>query len=231
MWRHQVAALTPWRCIAPDLRGAGTATAPKDPGVYSVASYADDLVAILDREHVDHAVVCGLSLGGYIVFELLRRFSSRIRAAVLCNTKAAADTPEAKRGRDQLAVRAKRRGASAVAEELVPRLLSPLTREQRPAVMREVREMITRQPVDGIVGALHALRERPDSTPLLTRIAVPVLVIAGNHDEIVPAEVMLEMSQAIPDAQLAIVPEAGHLSPLENPLAVNHHLKRFLARV
>jgi pimeloyl-ACP methyl ester carboxylesterase len=232
LWRHQLPVLSrQWRCLAPDLRGAGAGPVPTDPASYSVASYADDLVALLDREEVDQAVVCGLSLGGYIVFELLRRFPSRVRAAVLCNTKAAADTPEAKRGRDELAARARNGGATVVADELVPKLLSRVTRAQRPEVVREVREMISRQSVDGIVGALHALRERPDSTALLEHIGVPVLVMAGDDDQIAPAEGMLGMSQAIPDAQFALISETGHISPLENPLAVNHHLERFLARV
>jgi 3-oxoadipate enol-lactonase len=232
VWRHQVPVLSRrWRCLAPDLRGAGAAAAPKDPGDYSVASYADDLVALLNREQIDQAVVCGLSLGGYIVFELLRRFPARVHAAVLCNTKATADTPEAKRGRDALAARARSDGASSVAVELVPKLLSPVTLEQRPGVVQEVRDMINRQPIDGIVGALHALRERPDSTALLPRIDVPVLVFAGEDDQIAPPAGALQMSEAIRGAQLAWIRGAGHLAPLENPLAVNHYLKTFLERV
>jgi 3-oxoadipate enol-lactonase len=232
LWRHQLRILSArWRCLAPDLRGAGAAVVPKDPSGYSVASYADDLVALLDRENVDRAVVCGLSLGGYIVFELLRRFPGRVRAVVLCNTKATADTPEARLGRDELAARARIGGATSVAEQLVPKLVSRVTREQRPEVVREVQEMISRQPVDGIIGALHALRERPDSTALLQRIEVPVLVLAGDDDQIAPPEGVREMAKAIRDAQLAWIPDAGHVAPLENPRAVNHHLERFLARV
>jgi len=229
LWRHQVPVLSRrWRCIAPDLRGAGTAAAPQDPAVYSVASYADDLMGLLDREQVDRAVVCGLSLGGYIVFELLRRFPSRIRAAVLCNTKATADTPEAQRGRDELAARARIGGAPIVAEELIPKLLARVTSERRPEVVREVREMISRQPIDGIVGALHALRERPDSTALLPRIRVPVLVIAGDDDQIAPASGMQQMAQAIPGAEFVRVRDAGHLAPLEHPDAFSHAFTRFL---
>ncbi len=118
LWRHQVTGLTRWQCLAPDLRGAGTSRTPAAADEYSMGTYADDLIALLDRAKISHAVVCGLSLGGYIVFELLRRFPERIRAAILCNTKAVADTPDAKRGRDALAARALKDGAPQAAGPL-----------------------------------------------------------------------------------------------------------------
>lgn len=194
-----------------------------------MAVYADDLVGQLDYAQVDQAVVCGLSMGGYIVFELLRRYAGRVRAAVFCNTKAAADTPEAKGSRDALAARARKEGARAVATELVPKVVARTTYEGRPEVVREVTEMIARQPVSGIVGALRALRDRPDSTPLLGRIGVPVLVIAGDDDQIAPEAGMREMAQAIPAAWFALIERAGHVSPLEQPKAVNAVLREFLA--
>jgi len=231
MWRHQVAALSGWRVIAPDLRGAGAALGPSAPDEYSMAGYANDLIALLDGMHVQQAVVCGLSMGGYIIFELLRRFPERVGAVILCNTKAEADTPDAKRGRDALAARARRDGALAVADEMIPRLLSPATQEQRPDVVREVREMIGRQSVTGVAGALHALRERPDSTAVLDRIAVPTLVVAGDDDVIAPANGMKQMAEVIPDAEFVLVPGAGHLTPLEQPLVVNAAVAAFLEKL
>ncbi len=231
LWRHQVAALARWQCLAPDLRGAGASGASASAYEYSMGAYADDLIALLDRARISEAVVCGLSLGGYIVFELLRRFPERVRAAILCNTKAVADTPEAKRGRDALAARATKDGSGAVAAELVPKLLARSTRERRPEVVREATEMILRQPVAGIVGALRALRERPDSTPLLDRIRIPVLVVAGDDDQIAPAGAMQQMARAIPGSEFVVVAEAGHLAPLEQPLAVNAALGGFVERL
>jgi pimeloyl-ACP methyl ester carboxylesterase len=231
LWRHQMVALTRWQCLAPDLRGAGTWQAPVPADEYSMGTYADDLIALLDRARISDAVVCGLSLGGYIVFELLRRFPERVRAAILCNTKAVGDTPEAKRGRDVLAARATKDGTGAVAAELVPKLLARSTRERRPEVVREVTEMILRQPVAGIVGALRALRERPDSTPLLDRIRIPVLVVAGDDDQIAPAAAMQEMARVVPGSEFVLVAEAGHMAPLEQPLAVNAALTGFLERL
>ena len=231
MWRHQLAALTRWRCMAPDLPGAGTSRGSKSADEFSMGSYADDLIARLDGLQVGPAVVCGLSMGGYIVFEFLRRFPERVRAAILLNTKAAADTPEAKRGRDALAATAQHRGVQAVADELLPKVLARATLERQPAVVREVTEMILRQPVTGIVGALRALRDRPDSTPLLGQIRIPVLVVAGDDDQITPAAGMEEMARAIPGAQFTVIPGSGHLSPLEQPQAVNAALNAFLGQL
>ena len=231
MWRHQVAALADRTCLAPDLQGAGSASAPASPDAYSMAVYARDLIALLDERGIDSAVVCGLSMGGYVTFELLRKFPTRVRAAILCNTKSAADAAEVKRGRDALAEKARSKGANAVAEELVPKALSRTTLERNPAVVRDVRSMIERQQVDGIVGALHALRERPDSTPLLDKIRVPVLVVAGSDDQITPAAGMREMARAIPGAEFSLIQDAGHLSPLEQPGAFNSALRGFLAKL
>ena len=225
VWRHQLAGLSRWKRIAPDLRGSGASSAADG---YSVARYADDIVHVLDTLGLERAMVCGLSLGGYILFELLRRHPGRVRAAVFCNTKAAADSAEARRGRDEMATLAEREGAGAVAERLLPQLLAPATFAAQPDVVAHVREMINRTPVPGLVGALRALRDRPDSTPMLGAIGVPTLVVAGEDDQITPADGMRGMAQAIPGAQFAVIPAAGHLAPLEQPLATSRTLADFL---
>jgi pimeloyl-ACP methyl ester carboxylesterase len=231
MWRHQVTAFASRRCIAPDLRGAGTASAPDRPDDYSMRAYADDIIALLDSDHVDRAVFCGLSMGGYIAFELVRRFAGRIAALVLCNTKTAADSEEAKRGRVALATKARQKGARAVASEMVPKLLARATREQRADIVREVTEMIARQPVTGIAGALRALRDRPDSTATLAEIRVPTLVVAGDDDQIAPADGMEAMAGRIVGARFEMIRDAGHLTPLEQPQAFNAALGSFLEAV
>jgi 3-oxoadipate enol-lactonase len=226
VWRHQLAGLSRWKRIAPDLRGAGASTVPADG--YSVARYADDIVQVLDTLGLDRAVVCGLSLGGYILFELLRRHAGRVRAAVFCSAKATADTAEARRGRDEMVALAERDGTAPVAERLLPQLLAPATFAAQPDVVAHVREMIHRTPVPGLVGALRALRDRSDSTPMLGSIGVPALVIAGEEDKIAPVDGMRAMAQTIPGALFAAIPAAGHLAPLEQPLATSRALADFL---
>lgn len=226
MWRNQLAALRPVRRIAPDLRGAGGSTAPADG--YSVARYADDLIGLLDQLETGPVVVCGLSLGGYIAFELMRRYADRVRALVLVNTKAEPDTAAQKLGRDQLAQVASADGVEAVLDRLLPKLLAPATVAEQPELVKEVREMGRRWPVASLVGAIHALRDRVDSTPVLATINVPTLVVAGAEDQIAPPKVMKAMAQAIPGARFAEIPAAGHLAPLEQPLATTRVMADFL---
>ncbi len=228
MWYDQIIALTRWKRIAPDLRGAGRSSAPAPPDGYSMAGYADDLIRVLDALDVGLAVVCGLSMGGYVLLELLRRHPGRVRAAVLCNTKAEPDSADAKRERDRLAELAQREGTPWVAELLVPKLFAAATHATKPEVVLAAHDMMVRTPVPGMVGALGALRDRPDSTPTLRTIRVPTLVIAGHEDQIAPPDGMRRMAAAIRGAQFALISDAGHLTPMEQPLATNRTLAAFL---
>ena len=225
-WRPQLERLTAWHCLAPDLRGV-TSDDPPASG-YSMAVYAEDLVAVLDAADIERAIWCGLSMGGYILFEVLRRHPERVVGVILCDTKAEPDTPAGKAGRDELARVAEREGAAAVVERLLPKLLGPVTRAQRPQVVETVRAMGSRLRVGGLAGALRAMRDRPDSGPLLEHIRVPTLVLGGSDDEISPAQGMRAMAQRIGGARYVEVPEAGHLAPLERPEIVNGALEEFL---
>src|SRR5207247_158104 len=139
MWRHQLGSLDGWRRIAPDLRGVRVSTPPR--GGYTMARYADDLAAVLDALVIERATVCGQSLGGYIVFELLRRHPDRVGALVLVATKPDADTPEGQGARDQVVAQTEREGPAAVADGMLPRLLGRTTRATRPGVAEAVRQM------------------------------------------------------------------------------------------
>lgn len=226
MWRHQIAALARCRRVAPDLRGVGGSTAPPDG--HSLARYADDLIAVLDALGVGQAVVCGLSMGGYIAFELLRRHANRVKALALVDTKPEADSAEAKRGRDELVAVAQREGPGAVVERLLPNLLA---RDAQSEVVTQVREMAGRWSVPGLVGALRVLRDRPDSTDTLRQVRVPTLVLVGGEDRIAPPDTGRAMAALIPGAQFHLVPGAGHLAPLEQPLVTSRLLADFLDSV
>lgn len=226
LWAHQVAALARWRRIAPDLRGAGVSDAPD--GGYSMTAYADDLARLLDRLHIERAVVAGLSMGGYIAFEMLRRHGARVMGLILVDTRAEADSVEARKGREDMIEIARTQGAAAVAERMVPRLLGRSTQQTQPHVVEQVKTMVGRTPVPGIVGALSAMRDRPDSTPLLPTIDVPTLVVVGAEDETTPPPAARAMASAIPSAAMTIIPGAGHLSPLEAPTAVTRVMAEFL---
>jgi pimeloyl-ACP methyl ester carboxylesterase len=229
LWKHQLKTFPGWKRIAPDLLGAGASSAPADG--YSMARYADDLIDVMNALEVAAAVVCGLSMGGYVAFELLRRHRSRVRAAILCDTRAEADSDEGRRGREAMITLAQTGGAGAVAEQMMPMLLAAETRSERPEVEADVRDMIQRTPVAGMVGALRAMRDRVDSTPILTELRLPVLVIAGASDKISPPETGSALAEKIKGARFATVAGAAHLPPLEQPFVTTRLIADFLKNV
>jgi pimeloyl-ACP methyl ester carboxylesterase len=183
---------------------------------YSMATYAEDLLALLDTLGRKEVVLCALSMGGYIAFELLRRARSRIRGLILMDTRAEADSPEGKRARDVAMAQAREGGAEAIADSMLPKLLSPSTVRENPALAEQVREMMASMEVAGILGALVAMRDRPDSTPLLKELSgIPTLVVVGADDQVTTPDSAKIIAEGISGARLAIVSGAGHLTPLE----------------
>jgi 3-oxoadipate enol-lactonase len=226
IWSPQLEALGGWRRIAPDLRGMGQSDAP-DLG-YSMATYASDLAALLDTLGVERVVLCGLSMGGYVAFEFLRRWRERVSGLVLIATRAGPDTTEGKRARDAAAAQAREGGAGLIADAMLPKMLAPGAPE---GLVARVRALMAATPVPGIVGALGAMRDRPDSMSLLPALAgLPALVIAGGSDQLMPVSEMSAMAAAIPGARLVVAPGAGHLPTLETPSIVTDALQTFLAQ-
>jgi 3-oxoadipate enol-lactonase len=224
IWQHQLDHLTGYRRIAPDLRGMGQSDAP-DLG-YSMSTYAEDLVGLLDAIGEGQVVLCGLSLGGYVAFEFLRRWRERVRGLILVDTRAEADSAEGRRARDALIGRVREQGAIAAAEAMLPRFFTPQVSGE---IIERIRTMILRTPVSGIVGALSAMRERPDSTPLLaTLTGVPTLVVVGAEDMITPPSIAQGMAAAIPGARLMEIPGAGHLPCVEQPVPTTRAILKFL---
>jgi YbgC/YbaW family acyl-CoA thioester hydrolase len=230
MWRDQIDGLEGYRRIAPDLRGMGQSDAP-DLG-YGMPIYAADLAALLDALGEEEVILCGLSMGGYIAFEFLRRWRARVRGLILMDTRAEADTPEGRRNRDAAAALAREGGSAAIAETMLPRVLDPKTLAERPQVAERVRAMMANTPVAGVVGALAAMRDRVESESLLPTLAgLPTLVVAGEADGLTPPDQARTMAQAIPGARLVIIPGAGHLPPIEQPAATTECLRDFLRSI
>jgi 3-oxoadipate enol-lactonase len=224
---NRLDALDGYHRIAPDLRGMGQSDAP-DLG-YGMGIYAADLAALLDVIGVDEVILCGLSMGGYIAFEFLRNWRSRVRGLVLMDTRAEADSAEAARARDASAAVAREGGAAAVADAMLPKVLSSQTVARHPEIVERVRRLMARTAVPGIVGALASMRDRPDSESLLPTLAgLPTLIIVGEADSLTPPENARAMAQAIPGARLVIIPDAGHLPPVEQPAGTTAVLQEFL---
>jgi len=216
--------------IAPDLRGFGQSDAPD--GICTMVAYADDLAALLDALKIGPVVVCGLSMGGYIALAFWKKYAARVRGLILVDTRAGADAPAARQGRLDMVEQVKQHGAKPAADAMLPRLLAESTRQLRPDVVEFAHAMMLRQPPVGIIGAQLGMAERPDSTPILPTINVPTLAVFGAEDVVTPAETEgRDLAAAIPGAKLVVLPDAGHLSNLEQPDAFNTAVREFLACV
>jgi pimeloyl-ACP methyl ester carboxylesterase len=191
--------------------------------------YADDLAALLDTLGVDDVVLCGLSMGGYVIFEFLRRWRSRVRGLILIDTRAEADGAEARRARDTMAAAARESGAEAVAEAMLPKVLSAASLEHDAATAERIRGIMAATPVAGLVGALAAMRDRHDSTGLLPTLGgLPTLIIVGEEDTITPPDTARRMATAIPGARLVVIPGAAHVPPVEQPAETTSVIREFL---
>ena len=228
MWEGQRAlAETGWHVIAPQLRGFDGGTG--DPPAASVEDYAGDVIDLLDALHVKQAVVGGLSMGGYVAFAMLRHAARYVQGLILADTRSQADTPEGVAGRARMLQLVQDKGPSAVADDVIPKLLGETTRKTRPAVMEQVRSLALASSADAIAGAVRALMTRPDSTPLLSTIHVPTLIVVGDEDTVTPPAASEDMRRAIAGSELVRIPQAGHLSNLEQPDLFTAALAAFLS--
>jgi 3-oxoadipate enol-lactonase len=231
MWVEQIPVIgATQRVIAPDLRGHGESPAPD--GAYSMDEMADDVVELLDGLGVTRPVVLGgLSMGGYVALSLVLRYPDRVCGLILCDSRAAADTPEAARTREETARTVLREGsARSIIETMVPRLFGKTTLERHPEKIEPMLAVMERTSAQGVAGALRGMAIRPDRRGDLARITQPTLVLVGEDDVISPPAEAREIAAALPDARLVVIPAAGHLAPYENPAAVNAAIRRFLER-
>jgi 3-oxoadipate enol-lactonase len=227
MFEHQLAlADLGWRVIAPHLRRFDGGDS--DPAAQSIDDYTGDIIDLLDALHVDSAVIGGVSLGGYIAFAMFRHDSRRFQALLLADTKSDADTPDAVEGRKRMLQLVREKGAAAVADEMIPKLLGNTTRARQPAAVAQVRALVLSNSTAAIADAIGALMTRPDSTPLLPTIQCPTLIIVGEEDTVTPKTLAEAMHRAIAGSELVAIPAAGHLANLEQPAAFNAALARFL---
>ena len=194
------------------------------------------MVALLDALHVaEPAVVCGLSMGGYVAEHVAARHPDRVRAIVLVDTKLEADTPEARAARAKLAATVERVGQEAVAEAMIPNLLArseaARANPARPLIEAQLRRTIHATPVETITAALAALAARPDMVERMRAVAAPVLLIVGEEDTITPPECMERAERVLQQPRLLIMPRCGHLAPLEDPATFNAAVLAFLGEV
>jgi 3-oxoadipate enol-lactonase len=225
-WDAQVAALSGrYRCLRPDFWGCGASPAP--PAGVTVDSYTADVLGALSAIGVDEFSVCGVSMGGYMCFSLLRQARPRVRCVALVNTRAVADGDQALGARAAMAAEVRTGGVEAIVEAMTGRLLcAPCLRETH--IADPVRGRIRRCTADGVLTAIAAIAGRPDSSGMLPGIDVPTLVVCGTADVIVPLDESRAMAAAIPHAVVEEFDGAAHLANLEQPARFSAVLGDFL---
>jgi pimeloyl-ACP methyl ester carboxylesterase len=215
------------RVVAPDLRGMGGSTITDAAAVVTMEQHADDLVAVLDQLGLSEPVVfVGLSMGGYVGWQLAKKYPARVRGLVQCHTRIIADTPAAAAGRHNLAAQLlKENSTQAVEDAFIPKLLAP----NPPASLVElVRQMARAATPAGLAANLRGLAVREDVAALLPTIRMPTKVISGEHDAISPPSEMQAWATQIAGARFVSIPGVGHLSPLEAPDTFIQCLAEFL---
>ena len=230
MWNKQVEVLIEtYRVIAYDVRGHGNSTAGTDD--FSIELFVDDLIGLMDALKIDRAMLCGLSMGGYIALNAVENFPKRFGALILCDTNCATDTPEAREKRMKTIESIQEKGLEQYANESLKNLFAPesfVTNKEKSDLESE---MLMKTSVQALSGTLYAQSRRKDTCTNLANIRIPVLILVGKEDKITPPKVALEMQKNIKRSILNIIEHAGHLSNIENNYDFNGQLIKFISSV
>ncbi|WP_217140304.1 alpha/beta fold hydrolase [Streptomyces sp. AC627_RSS907] len=229
LWAPQVTALTAagYRVVTPDLRGYGRSSVT--PGKVLLADFADDLAALLDHLAIERAVVGGVSMGGQITMEFQARHPDRVRALVLSDTSAPAETAEGKEFRNRLADRLLAEGMDGYAHEVIDKMLASYNVAALPDVTARVLAMMRATDPRGAAAALRGRAERRDYRDVLAAVRAPVLVVVGSDDVYTPVAEAESIRRLVPHSTLAVIEKAGHLPGVERPERFNAALLDFLA--
>ena len=228
MWQPQAQALEAagFRAVALDLRGFGES----EPGAKTGSTdlMADDLIALLDHLGIEKAVVGGMSMGGYVMLNLLARYPQRFSGACFIVTRADADDQTARDKRDHLIAEIEAGRPETVPNAFTPLLFADQTAAGHPELVAQVGSWMAATPPSGLILGLQAIRDRRDSSALLPELDIPVLIMGGNADKAIPPEKSKDLAKQIPGAQLCMLSDAGHMANLEQPEAFNKALLDFL---
>lgn len=230
MWLGQVQYFSQrgWRVIAPDHRGYGQSSFNPAEHIHHVELMARDAAGLLEHLGIEKAVVMGLSMGGYVAFSLYQHYPQKVRALILADTKAEPDAPVARENRYKLREMVGQKGSQAARDVMLPVMFSPETHAKFSPLVSNLQTVMDGTRPETIIATLPGLAERPDRIPDLPHIAVPVLVIHGEKDQLMPVEFARQMAKAIPGGRFSEVPGAGHMANLENPDFFNRAVEDFL---
>ena len=228
MWDDQDALASRYRIIRFDARGFGGSDV--GDAILTMDRIADDAAVLIERLRLGPVILAGCSMGGYAALAFAQKHASLLRGLVLVDTRAGADSPEARKGRGDLAAKVMKEGPQAALDAFLPKVAGETTKESRADVMARLKDMMLATSPQGISDGLHGIAARPDSTPFLREISVPTLVVCGEEDVITPRAEAEALQRGIKGAELAMIPKAGHLPSMETPEAFNAVLQAFLSR-
>jgi 3-oxoadipate enol-lactonase len=231
MWEPTLGAVPEgWRGIAPDLRGFGESSLP-EADHHRMSEIAGDVIDLLDRLEVTEAAVIGCSMGGYVLFEMLRSAPRYVSAVGLVSTRPGSDNEEGKKNRAKMIEKVEQEGLDAIADQMLPKLLGATTQRDRPDVLQHTRNLILANTRQGVKTGVKAMMDRVDSTPLLAQITVTTLIVAGAEDTLIPPTEADAMHKAIPSSRCEQIPFAGHLPNLEQSGPFDALLWQFLQKL
>ncbi|MEW5798607.1 MAG: alpha/beta fold hydrolase [Bacteroidota bacterium] len=217
------------RVIAYDVRGHGESEV--GTGHYSIEFFVDDLIGLMDHLAIHKAILCGLSMGGYIALRFAERNPERLLGLVLCDTRSEADSNEGKVKRAAAIKNVQINGMKSYAAESVKNLFAPESFDRKPEAVKLIQSLIERTAPLSIFGTLLALASRTDTTAFLSNIKCPTLIMVGEKDVLTPPAASQSMHEKIPGSELHVIPNAAHLSNMENPEEFNKHLIEFVAKI
>lgn len=215
-----------YRLLIPDLRGHGESETGDGPA--TMAKHAADLERLLDHTGMTAAVFTGVSIGGYVLWEFWRRHRARVRALIVCNTKAQADTDEARSNRLKAAEDVLKRGTEPFIASMLPKLLGRSTLENRPDLVEEARRMMQKMSPQNVAQVQRGMAERPDSVKTLESIDVPTMVVTGDEDTLTPLGDAELIAKHVRGSRLRVIPRGGHYSLFEQPHAGTQLIRQFL---
>ena len=217
-----------YRSILIDLRGHGRSSVGEGVAVATMQLHAADVEAVCRDAQVKTAAFAGISIGGYVLFEVWRRTPGRMRAMALCDTRAGADNEAGRATRRQTAAEVLERGVEGFIESMVPKLLGESTRRNRKDIVEQARHTMRFSKPQGMAAVQLGMAERPDSNATLATIKAPALVLHGDEDTLVPLAEAEQMHRQIAGSRMQVIPRVGHLSVLEDPAAAAGILRAFL---
>jgi 3-oxoadipate enol-lactonase len=231
LWQPQIDNLSDVaRVLVPDLRWRSEIKPTQSR--YTMDLLAKDCYELVNELEIkEPLIVGGLSMGGYVALAFYRNFPDKVAGMILASTKASPDDEEGKVRREELAAMALESGPDAIVQAFLPKMMAPITYQERPELVEQVRSIMEGSSKEGLAGALLGMKERPDSNPMLSELDRPVLIIHGANDQIIPADEARAMQSKLPEAELKIIDNAGHLVNIEQPEEFNRSVREYLKSI